>query len=69
MTKDKERVARSVALPVLAYLLLLKLYGKEEPHCSLFKLKQRFMVDVYQEQAARTEHRWQAKLDKYRLAA
>ena len=68
-TKEKERVARSVALPVLAYLLLLKLYGKEEPHCSLFKLKQRFAVDVYQEQAARTERRWQAKLDKYRLAA
>jgi hypothetical protein len=69
VTKEKERVARSVALPVLAHLLLLRLYGKEEPHCSLFKLKQRFAIDVYKGQVTRTEHRWQAKLDKYRLAA
>jgi hypothetical protein len=69
VTKEKERVARSVALPVLSYLLLLRLYGKEEPHGSLFKLKQRFAVDVYQEQVTRTEQRWRAKLDKYRLAA
>ena len=69
VTKEKARVARSVALPVLAYLLLLRLYGKEEPHCSLFRLKQRFITDVYKEQVTRTEHRWQAKLDKYRLAA
>lgn len=69
VTKEKERVARSVALPVLAYLLLLRLYGKEEPSCSLFRLKQQFIADVYKEQATRTERRWQAKLDKYRLAA
>jgi len=69
VTKEKGRVARSVALPVLSYLLLLRLYGKEEPHCSLFKLKQRFAVDVYQEQVTRTEQRWRAKLDKYKLAA
>jgi hypothetical protein len=69
VTKEKARVARSVALPVLAYVLLLRLYGKEEPQCGLFKLKQRFAVEVYKKQVTRTERRWQAKLDKYRLAA
>ena len=45
VTKDKARVERSVVLPVLAYLLLLRLYGRSAAsrrEVSLFALKQRF---------------------------
>lgn len=72
VTKDKARVARSVALSVLAYLLLLRLYGQEESGkqgLSVFRLKQRFMAEVYQEQGHRSEQRWRKKLDQYRLAS
>jgi hypothetical protein len=49
VTKDKERVRRSVALSVLAYLLLVRLYGSDEAmmkNWSLFKLKERFIGNV-----------------------
>jgi len=69
VTKEKPRVARSVALPVLAYLLLVRLYGKEEGQFSVIKFKERFMADVFQEQVTRTEARWRKKVDEYRLAA
>lgn len=72
VTKDAERVSRSVALSVLAYLLVVRLYGKETQSAgdySLFRLKQRFIADVFQEHLNRTERKWQAKLDKCRLAA
>ena len=72
VTKQAERVGRAVVLPVLAYLLLVRLYGREESDekgFSLFKLKQRFAADVWQEQWHRTEQRWRKKLDKYRLVA
>ena len=69
VTKEKARVARSVALSVLAYLLLVRLYGKEEAQFSVLKFKQRFVADVFQEQVTRTEARWREKVDKYRLAA
>lgn len=72
VTKDAARVSRAVALSVLAYLLAVRLYGKEVPSAresSLFRLKQRFMADVFQEHVSRTEQRWKNKLDKYRLAA
>ena len=42
VTKENERVERSVALSVLAYLLLVRLYGRDEAlskDWSLFKLK------------------------------
>jgi len=45
VTKEAERVTRSVALSVLAYLLLVRLYGHDEALCkewSRFKLKERF---------------------------
>jgi hypothetical protein len=72
VTKDAERVSRAVALSVLAYLLVVRLYGKEAPSAresSLFQLKQRFIAEVFQEHLNRTEQKWQAKVDKYRLAA
>lgn len=72
VTKDAARVSRSVALSVLAYLLVVRLYGKEAQSASessLFRLKQRFVADVFQEHINRTERRWHAKLDKCRLAA
>lgn len=68
VTKEAGRVRHSVALPVLAYLLLVRLYAKEEAHFSLLKFKQRFATEVYQEQLTRTEQRWRTKLDQYRLA-
>ena len=72
VTKDAARVSRSVALSVLAYLLVVRLYGKETQSASeysLFRLKHRFMADVFQEHVSRTEAKWQSKIDKYRLAA
>lgn len=72
VTKEAARVSRSVALSVLAYLLVVRLYGKEAQSAgeySLFRLKQRFSADVFHEHVRRHEARWQRKLDKYRLAA
>jgi len=69
VTKEAGRVRHSVALPVLAYLLLVRLYAKEEAHFSLLKFKQRFATEVYQEQLTRTEQKWRTKFDQYRLAA
>jgi hypothetical protein len=61
-----------VALAVLAYLLLLRLYGRDkslEKEFSIFQLKQRFTADVFQDQLHRTEQRWKEKLDQLRAAA
>ena len=72
VTKRAERVERAVVLPVLAYLLLVRLYGREESDgkgVSLLKLKQRFAEDVWAEQMSRTAQKWRKKLDQYRLAA
>jgi len=72
VTKEKERVQRSIALSVLSYLLALRLYGADAANpqeVSLFKLKQRFTVDLFQEHAIHIEQKWKQKLDKYRLAA
>lgn len=69
VTKEAGRVKRAVALPVLAYLLLVRLYAKEEAQFSLFKFKQRFATEVFQEQLTCTERKWQRKLDQYKLAA
>lgn len=72
MTKQADRVARSVALPVLSYLILLRLYGYEEPRVkdfSLFRLKERFVEEVYAHEASRLEFRWKRKLNKLRCVA
>jgi hypothetical protein len=72
VTKEEERVQKSIALSVLAYLLALRLYGAEagnSQEVSLFKLKQRFAADLFQEQAIHIEQKWKRKLDKYKLAA
>ncbi len=72
VTKDKARVERSVVLPVLAYLLLLRLYGRSaasRQEVSLFHLKQRFTIDVWQEQWQRSAQKWSKKLDQLKLAA
>ena len=72
VTNDKERVTRSVALSVLAYLLLVRLYGKEEAATqawSLFKLKERFIGEVAREAVMRTERKWQRKLRQFKHVA
>ena len=72
VTREADRVSRSVALSVCAYLLLVRLYGRdealEEPW-SLFRLKQRFSVDVMRDQIDRTERKWHRKIKQYQDAA
>ena len=72
VTKDKERVKHSVALSVLAYLLLVRLYGSEHAlgkTWSLFKLKERFVGEIAQEAVTRTERKWQRKLQQFKDVA
>ncbi len=72
VTSDGGRVARSVALSVLAYLLLLHQYGQDKSlhkEFSIFKLKQKFTAEILQEQLLRSKQHWQRKLERFRLAA
>ena len=72
VTNDKERVTRSVALSVLAYLLLVRLYGADEAvrqGGSLFKLKERFIGEVAQDAVQRTERKWQHKWNQFKHVA
>jgi hypothetical protein len=72
VTRDADRVARSVALSVCAYLLLIRLYGRDEAlgqPWSLFRLKERFQADLMREEIDRTERKWQRKLKQYEDAA
>jgi Transposase DDE domain len=72
VTKEPERVRHALLLPILAYLLLLRLYSREISSTegfSLWQLKRRFIADVYQEQQNRSDKRWQKRLDQYRAAA
>ena len=74
VTKDPQRVERSVMLPVMAYLLLLRLYGKDdslkqEQGFSIFKLKERFIDDVFQDHLFRSDQRWLRKFDDFKAAA
>ncbi len=72
VTKEPRRVERGLLLPILAYLLLLRLYGREfsaEHGASIWQLKRRFTEEVYQEHYERSEHRWRQKLEQYRAAA
>jgi len=72
VTKEPRRVERGLLLPILAYRLLLRLYGRElsaEYGASLWQLKRRFTEEVSQEHYDRSEPRWRKKLDQYRAAA
>jgi hypothetical protein len=72
VTKESKRVERSVALPVLAYLLLVRLYGQDEACTqtgSLFKLKERFIGEVAQDTVRRTELKWQRKWKQFKDVA
>ena len=72
VTRDTDRVARSIALPVCAYLLLVRLYGRDDLAAmpwSLFQLKQRFAVDVIQEQVRRTKQKWLRKFRQFKEAS
>jgi hypothetical protein len=72
VTKDAERVTRSVALSVLAYLLLVRLYGRDEAlikEWSLFKFKERFIAEVAQDAVTRTARKWQRKLKQFKHVA
>jgi hypothetical protein len=72
VTKDPKRVRRAVLLPVMAYQLLVRIYGKElapDQGVTIFQLKQRFSEEVWQEQLDRSEARWRKKLDQLRVAA
>jgi hypothetical protein len=72
VTKDAKRVEHSVVLSVVAYLLLVRLYGRKDyvkEEFSIFKLKQKFIADVYQGQLNYLEQKWREKLNEYRAAA
>jgi len=71
VTKEEERIQRSIALPVMAYLLLLRLYADElqpEQRTSFFALQKRFRTEVYQEQFDRSEVRFKKKLARFKQA-
>ena len=72
VTKTAERVGRSVALSILAYLFLVRLYGHDEAltkEWSIFKLKERFIGEVAQEAVTRTERKWQRKFKQFKDVA
>ena len=72
VTKDAARVARSVTLSVLAYLLLVRMYGHDEAltkEWSLFKLKERFTEEVAQAAVTRTELKWQRRFKQFKCVA
>jgi Transposase DDE domain len=72
VTKEAERVRRSVALSVVAYRLLVRLYGCDaalSQEWSLFKLKEHFAEEVAQDAVTRTELKWQRKLKQYQHVA
>jgi hypothetical protein len=71
VTRRPERVVHALLLPVLAYLLLLRLYGRTldpEQGASLFALKQRFAEEVGQEHLEHMERKWRRKLEQVKAA-
>ena len=67
--KEAERVTRSVALSVVAYLLLVRLYGHDQARhkeWSLFKRKEHLTEDMAQEHMRHYELRWQRTLQRAR---
>ncbi len=72
VTKEKERVKRAMLLPVMSYLLLLRLYGKEldpDQGFTVYQLRRRFSDDIWQEQLDRSDAKWRKKLNEYKAAA
>jgi Transposase DDE domain len=72
VTAERERVERSVMLAVLAYLLLVRLYGHDEAlskDWSLFKFKEHFIGEVAQDAVACTERKWQRKFKQFKKGA
>jgi hypothetical protein len=72
VTTESKRVERSVALSVLAYLLLVRLYGHDEAlskDWSLFKFKEHLIGEVAQEAVACTERKWQRKFKQFKEVA
>ena len=72
VTKEKERVKRAMLLPVMSYLLLLRLYGKDlkpEEGFTIYQLKRRFCDDIWQERLDRSDAKWRKRLDQYEAAA
>jgi Transposase DDE domain len=72
VTKDPERVRRTVLLSGCAYLLLLRLYARgttSSQEVSLFALKRRFTADVWQQQVDHVERKWKRKFEKLKAAA
>ena len=72
VTRDADRVARSVGGAVCADLLLVRLYGRDAKSGQpwrLFRLKQRFQADLMQNEIDRTERKWKRKLKQYETAA
>jgi Transposase DDE domain len=72
VSKDAERVERSVVLPVCAYLLLVHLHGRDQAlrqGWSLFQLKQRFTEGLMQDQVNRVEQKMQQKCNEIKAAA
>jgi hypothetical protein len=72
LSQDADRVARSVILPVCAYLLLIYIHGCDQGlghGWSLFQLKQRFTESLMQDQVNRVELKWQRKLNEIKAAA
>ena len=72
VTRDADRVARSVGGAVCADRLLVRLYGRDAKSGQpwrLFRLKQRFQADLMQNEIDRTERKWKRKLKQYEAAA
>jgi hypothetical protein len=72
VTRRPERVVHALLLPVLAYLLLLRLYGRTldpEQGASRYALKQRLAEEVAQEHIKRAERKWKRKLEQAKAAA
>ena len=72
VTKEKERVKRAMFLPVMSYLLLLRLYGKDlkpDEGFTIYQLKRQFCDDIWQERLDRSDAKWRKRLDQYEAAA
>jgi hypothetical protein len=64
VTKKADRVERSVAVPIMAYLLLLRLHAKDipaDPPWSAFRLQRAFAWEVVQAQCERSAHKMARK--------
>jgi DDE family transposase len=72
VTREPGRVVPALLLPVLAYLLLLRLYGRTlrpEQGASLSALKPQFAQEVAQDYIERTERKGRRKLEQATAAA